>query len=36
MRHPLVKVGWREILSWYSVEWVMEMVVDSGVVQQEF
>ena len=35
-RHPHVEVGWREILSWYPVEWVMEIVVDLGVVQQEF
>ena len=36
MQHPHVEVGWREILSWYPVEWVMEIVVDPGVVQQEF
>lgn len=28
-------VGWREILSWYLVEWAMEMMVDLGVAQQE-
>ena len=32
VHHPHVEVGWREILSWYLVEWVMEMVVDLGVV----
>jgi len=29
-------VGWREILSWYPVEWTMEMVVDPGGAQQAF
>ena len=35
VQHPHVEVGWWKILSWYS-EWVMEIVVDPGVVQQEF
>ena len=35
VQHPHVEVGWREILSWYPVEWVMEIVVDPSVVQQE-
>ena len=35
VQHPHVEVGWREILSWYPVEWVMEIVVDLGVVQQD-
>ena len=33
VQHPHVEVGWQEILSWYPVEWVMEIVVDLGVVQ---
>ena len=33
VQHPHVEVGWREILSWYPVDWVMEIVVDPGVVQ---
>ena len=36
MQHPHVEVGWQEILSWYPVEWVMMIVVDPSVVQQEF
>ena len=36
VHHPHVEVGWREILSWYPVEWTMEMVVDPGGAQQEF
>ena len=31
---PSLGVGWREILSWYPVEWVMEMVRNSGVAQE--
>jgi len=33
---PSLRVGWREILSWYPVEWTMEMVVDPSGAQQEF
>ena len=33
---PSLGVGWRKILSWYLVEWTMEMVVDPGEAQQEF
>ena len=36
VQHLHVEVGWREILSWYSMEWVMMIVVDQRVVQQEF
>lgn len=32
---PSLGLGWREILSWYPVEWAMEMVVDLDVAQQE-
>ena len=30
---PSLGVGWREILSWYPVEWVMEIVMHRGVAQ---
>ena len=33
---PSLGVGWREILSWYLVEWTMEMVMDLGGAHQEF
>ena len=36
VQHPHVEVGWREILSWYSVERAMEIVMDPSVAQQEF
>ena len=32
VQHPHVEVRWRDILSWYSVEWVMDTVVDLSVV----
>ena len=32
---PSLGFGWREIPSWYPVEWVMEMVMHRGVAQQE-
>jgi len=32
---PSLGVEWREIQSWYPVEWAMEMVVDPGVAQHE-
>lgn len=32
---PSLGVGWQEILSWYSMEWAMEMVVDLSVAQHE-
>ena len=32
VQHSHVEVGWREILSWYSVEWAMEIMVDPGIV----
>lgn len=31
---PSLGVGWQEILSWYPVDWAMEMMVDLGVPQQ--
>jgi len=36
VQHPHVEVGWREILSWYSVERAMEIVMDPSVAQQDF
>ena len=34
--NPSLGFGWQEVLSWYPVEWAMEMVVDPSVGQQEF
>ena len=30
---PSLRVGWQEILSWYLMEWAMEMVVDPSLAQ---
>lgn len=32
--NPSLAVGWQDILSWYPMEWAMDMVVDTGVSQQ--
>ena len=34
--NPSLGVGWQEILSWYPVEWGMEMVANPAGAQQEF